>query len=103
MTPLPCGFVVRSKFIYGTWSSQDSFPAGDEHPPNLLLLLYQGVPGGSAVKDPPAKAEDTGSIPGSGRYPGEGHGYPLQSSCLENPMDRGARRATVHGVTKSQT
>ena len=76
--PLPCGFVVRSKFIYGTWSSQDSFPAGDEHSPNLLLLLYQGILGGSEVKDPPAKAEDTGSIPGSGRSPGEGHGTPLQ-------------------------
>ena len=86
--PLPCGFVVRSKFIYGTWSSQDSFPAGDEHSPNLLLLLYQGILGGSEVKDPPAKAEDTGSIPGSGRCPGEGHGNPLQYSCLESPMNR---------------
>ena len=43
------------------------------------------------------------SIPGSGRSPGEGNGYPLQYSCLENPMDRGAWQATVHGVTKSQT
>ena len=46
---------------------------------------------------------DTGSVPGSGRSPGGGHGYPLQYSCLENPMDRGAWRATVHKVTKSQT
>ena len=46
---------------------------------------------------------DTGSILGSGRSPGEGHGNPLQYSCLENPMDRGAWRATVHRVTKSQT
>ena len=44
-----------------------------------------------------------GSIPGSGRSPGEGNGNPLQYSCLENPMDRGAWWATVHGVTKSQT
>ena len=44
-----------------------------------------------------------GSIPGSGRPPGEGHGYPLQYSCLGNPMDRGAWWATVHGVTKSWT
>ena len=44
-----------------------------------------------------------GSIPGSGRSPGGGHGNPLQYSCLENPMDRGAWWATVHGVTKSQT
>ena len=46
---------------------------------------------------------DTGSIPGLGRSPGGGHGSPLQCSHLENPMDRGAWRATVHGVTKSQT
>ena len=46
---------------------------------------------------------DVGSIPGLERSPGEGRGYPLQCSCLENPMDRGAWRATVHEVTKSQT
>ena len=46
---------------------------------------------------------DKGSIPGSGRSPGGGHGYPLQYSCLEIPMDRGAWRATVHGVTQSWT
>ena len=55
------------------------------------------------VKNPPASAGDTGSIPGSGRSPGEGNGYPLQYSCLENPMDRGAWQAAVHGVAKSQT
>ncbi|CAI9159835.1 unnamed protein product [Rangifer tarandus platyrhynchus] len=48
-------------------------------------------------------AGDSGSIPGSGRPAGGGNGNPLQYSCLENPMDRGAWRATVHGVTKSQT
>ena len=48
-------------------------------------------------------AGDTGFILGSGRYPEEGNGNPLQYSCLENPMDRGDWRATVHGVTKSQT
>ena len=46
-------------------------------------------------------ARDMGSIPGSGRSPGEGNGNPLQYSCLENPMDRGAWWATVHGVAKS--
>ena len=46
---------------------------------------------------------DTGSISRCGRSPGEGHGNPLQFSCLENPMDRGAWRATVHGVTESDT
>ena len=58
------------------------------------------------VKNLPASAgdlRDVGSIPGSGRSPGGGHGSPLQYSCLENPMDRGAWRATVHGVTKSRT
>ena len=46
---------------------------------------------------------DVGSIPGSGRSPGEGYGTPLQYSCLENPMDRGAWQATVHRVSQSQT
>ena len=55
------------------------------------------------VKNLPANAGDAGSIPGSGRSPGEGDGYPLQYSCLENPMDRGAWWATVHEVAKSQT
>ena len=64
-----------------------------------------GFPGGSVVKDPPANAGDAGNVdltPGSGRSPGEGNGNPLQYSCLENSMGRGAWRATVHGVTKSQ-
>ena len=52
------------------------------------------------VKNPPANAGGAGSIPGSGRSPGEGNDNLLQYSCLENSMDRGAWRATVHGVTK---
>ena len=57
------------------------------------------------VKNPPANAGDTreGTNPGLGRFPGGGHGNPLQSSCLENLMDRGAWWATVHGATKSRT
>ena len=54
------------------------------------------------VKNPPANAGDAGSIPGSGRSPGEGNGSPLQY-CLENSMDRGAWQATVPRVTKSRT
>ena len=57
------------------------------------------------VKNPPANEgdiRDMGSIPGSGRSPGEGNGNPLQYSCLENPTDRGAWRASAHGVAKSQ-
>ena len=52
------------------------------------------------VKNPPTSAGNTGSIPGPGRFPGEGSGNPFQYSCLENLMDRGAWRATVHGVTR---
>ena len=48
-------------------------------------------------------AGDLGSVPGSGRSPGEANGNPLQSSCLENPMDGGAWQAIVHGIAKSQT
>ena len=59
-------------------------------------------PGGSDGKESACNAGDLGSVPGSGRSPGEGHGNPLKYSCLENPMDRGAWRATVHGVTMSQ-
>ena len=58
------------------------------------------------VNNPPANAgdaRDVSWIPCSGRSPGEGNGNPLQYSCLENPMDRGAWPATVHGVAKSQT
>ena len=55
------------------------------------------------VKNLPANAGDLGSVPGSGRSPGERNGYPLQYSSLENSMDRGAWRATVHGVVKSRT
>ena len=58
------------------------------------------------VKNLPANAgdiRDVGSIPRSGRFPGGGHGNPLQYSCLENPMDRRAWQAIVHRVTKSQT
>ena len=58
------------------------------------------------VKNPPASAgdvRDSGSVPGWGRSPGGGHGSPLQDSCLENPVDRGAWGTTVHRVTKSQT
>ena len=55
------------------------------------------------VNDLPANAGDSGSIPGSGRSPGGGHGNPLQYSCLENPKGRGTWKAIVHGVTQSWT
>ena len=62
-----------------------------------------GLPGGSVVENPPAKAGDAGSISKSGRSPGEGNGNPLQNPCLENSMDEGAWKATVLGVAKSWT
>ena len=61
-----------------------------------------GFPRGSDVKESVCNAGDLGSLPGSARSPGEGNGNPLQYSCLENSMDRGAWRATVYGVSKSQ-
>ena len=70
------------------------------------VTLATGFPGGLVVKNPPANAGyagDVGSIPGSGRSPGEGNGNPLQYSWLEKSMDRGGWQATVHGVTKSWT
>ena len=62
-----------------------------------------GFPDGLEGKVSAYNGGDTGSIPESGRLPGEGNGNPLQYSCLENPMDRGAWKAAVHGVAKSQT
>ena len=62
-----------------------------------------GFPGGSDGKESACNAREPGLIPGSGSSPGEGNGYTLQYSCLENPMDRGVWWATVHGVTKSRT
>ena len=69
----------------------------------VRIVIFWGFPGGSVVKNLPAKAGDAGSIPGLGRSPGEENGNPLQYSCLEIPMDRGVWQATVHGFTKSQT
>ena len=67
--------------------------------------IYMGFPGGASGKEPTCRYRrhrDVGLITGLGRFPGGGHGNPLQYSCLENPKDRGPQGATVHGVTKSQ-
>ena len=66
-------------------------------------MCLMGFAGGSDGNESAYNAGDSGSIPGSGRSPGEGNGYPLQYSHLENSMDRGDWQATVHGVTKSWT
>ena len=66
-------------------------------------IVFWGFSDGSVVKDPPANARDTSLIPKLGRSPGVGNGNPLQYSCLENSIDIGAWRPTVHGVTKNWT
>ena len=72
----------------------NSFPCG---------LLDWGFPSGSDGKVSACNVGDLDSIPGLGRSPGEGNGNPIQYPCLENPMDRGALWATVHGITESDT
>ena len=74
--------------------------------PNSKILDFNvgnGFPGGSNGVESASDAGDLCLIPGSGRFPGEGNVIPLQFSCLKNPMNRGARQATVHGVTKMWT
>ena len=99
------------------WSGLPSPTSGDLLSPgiNLHLLGFlpwqvdylptmssgKGFPGGSAGKESPCNAGDLGLIPGLG-YPGGGHNNPLQYSCLQNPMHRGAWWATVHDIPKSQ-
>ena len=68
-----------------------------------IVYFKFDFPGSGVVKNLPANVGDVGSIPGSGRSPGEGNGNPLQYSYLGNPMDRGAWQAKVHRVTKRQT
>ena len=65
---------------------------------NILTLILKGLPG-SDGRESACYVGDVGLIPGSGRFPGEEHGNPLQYSCLENPMDRGAWQAMVYTVT----
>ena len=67
------------------------------------LCHLLGFPGGSESKESACNAGDLGSILGLRRFPGEGHGYPLQQSFQENSMDRGAWWSTVHGIAKSHT
>ena len=85
----------RSLASYSPWGLKES-----DTTERLSLSLF---PGGSDGKESACSVEDSGLIPGLGSFPGEGDGYPFQYSCLENPTDREAWRATVHGVSKSQT
>ena len=67
---------------------------------SLIYKRYYGLPSSPVRKESACNAGDPGSIPGSGRSPGEGNGNPLQYSCLGNPRDREAWQATLHGVTR---
>ena len=100
--------VLRSSFFLGSKTKGDRFPHFFQHSSSLPTgHLLQGLPRWhSVIKNLPANAGDTGdagSIPGSGRCPGGGNGNPFQYSCLENPIDRGTWRPTVHGITESPT
>ena len=83
---------------YSQWGHTVRHNLATEHDLTGIIMLSP-----KAVKESACNAGDPGSTPGLGRSPGEGNGNPLQYSCLENPMDKGAWWATVHGVTKSQT
>ena len=85
-----------AKNISGNGHQLDSLTIGDEN------TSFESYPGSSAGNESACNAGDLGLIPGLGRSPGEGNGNPLQYFCLENSMDRGAWRATVHWVAKSQ-
>ena len=78
----------------------EKFPCRRDRLPTSVLMSF---PCGSDSKESTCNVGDLGSIPGLGRYPGEKHSKPLQYSCLENPMDRGAWKATDFGVAKNQT
>ena len=99
--PVSCikpGLVIC--FTYGNIHVSMLFP--QIIPLALLMVgkdLWRGFLDDSVVRNPPANAGDTGLIPGSGRSPGEGNGFPLQYTCLGNVVDRGPWQATVHGVT----
>ena len=94
-------------FIHDTTAGAARFPLLKCIAPGMswspTWAVYSGFPGGLDGKESTCNAGDPGSIPGLGRSPGEGNGYPLQYSCLKTSMDREAWWAIVCGVTKSQT
>ena len=92
-------WVVSKKLCLSLWSLRGGAGKTAIYAIWDSLWLF-GTPCGSDGKESACNAGDPGLIPGSGRSPGEGDGYPLQFSCLENPMDRGAWWATVHGACK---
>ena len=94
---------VASSHALGFATAWGVFPLSLVHAFKKYLFTYLRCPCGSDGKESSCNAGDLSSIPGLERSPGEGNGYPLQYSGLENSMDRGAWQATVHGVTKSGT
>ena len=97
--------IIRNDFCNNWWSLlKECINCGLWNDDFLMLSFFLWVSlVAQMVKEPACKAGDSSSISGSGRWPGEGYGHPLQCSCLENPMDRGAWQALVHEVTKSRT
>ena len=95
----------NSNFVEREWNEDRKLHKGHKgfQESSAIVYLLMGFPGGSEGKASACNAGDPGSIPWSGRSPGEGNGTPLHYSCLENPMDRGAWQATVHGIAKSRT
>ena len=103
MVTLSCTCSYHKGRIHLWWKHSEPERLLRRSPAPLLTLGIALLPGGPEVKNLPASAgdvRDLGSVPGSGRSPGEGDGNPLQFSCLENSMDREAWQATVHGVAK---
>ena len=105
--------VSRWKLLYIEWITNKVllysmgnylwYPVINYHGKDYEQGMRIGFPGGSTSKASACDAGDVGLVPGSGRPPGERNGNPLQYSCLENPMDRGAWRVTVCGVAKNRT
>ena len=105
-THLPTTALIHSTAVCIPETHRDVHLAATPPRPRAFyweLMRKLGFPGGSVVKNLPANAGDSGSIPGLGKSPGKGNGNPLQYSCLGNPMDRRAWWATVHGAANSWT
>ena len=101
-------FVLPQRTVHEPMVNAGTLPKVTKLSKSVTLFLLgvgytEGFPGGSDSEDSTCNAGDPGSVPGMGRFPGEGSSNLLQYSCLENSMDRGSWRATVHGVTKSRT
>ena len=97
------GDVQGGLAFWDSWGQKESGTTEQLNWTDWLVHIFHYItefPGESVIKNPPANAEYTYSIPGLGRFPGEGNGNPLQDSCQKNPMDRGFWWGTVHGITK---